>query len=117
MRSKLLFVLATAMLGGCQATQTRDNATPSTAPSSSRITFAGGDGSTIEKAVVIVGANEMTGVSAEYDWIERHYPGYTRKNQAVASENGKMFDLLEIEVSGKKKTLYFDITGFFGKMK
>ena len=80
------------------------------------VSYAGGDGSSIEKAVVIKGATEETGVRAEYAYIEKHYPGYKRGGQSLQSVKGRSYDAIDITTSdGKKKTVYFDITQFFGK--
>jgi hypothetical protein len=80
------------------------------------ISYAGGDGSSIEKAVIIKGATEMTGVHAEYDYIEKHYPGYRRGEQSLQNSKGRAFDVIEFTTAdGKRKTLYFDITAFFGR--
>jgi hypothetical protein len=46
----------------------------SQAPDLSKITFAGGDGKTIEAAVVIKNAqNERNGVAAEYEYIAKKH--------------------------------------------
>ncbi len=80
------------------------------------ITYAGGDGSSIEKAVVINGATEETGVHAEYEYLARQHPGYKRGGQSLQSHNGKAYDVLEFTTAdGKKSTIYFDISAFFGK--
>lgn len=85
-----------------------------TAPA--HITFAGGDGSTVEKAVIIKGATEMTGVHAEYEWLAKHFPGAKPGEQALISNQGRSYDLLHFKTpDGKSHEAYFDITDFFGK--
>jgi hypothetical protein len=80
------------------------------------ISYAGGDGSSFEKAVLIKGATEETGVHAEYEYLQKHYPGYRRGGQSLQSSKGRSFDVLELTTAdGKKMTIYFDITEFFGK--
>ncbi len=81
------------------------------------ISYAGGDGSSIEKAVIIKGAKEeMSGVHAEYEWLAKHFPGYQRKQQELISQKGHSYDLLHfVAADGKEHDVYFDITGFFGK--
>jgi len=80
------------------------------------ITFAGGDGSTLDKAVVIKGATAATGVHAEYEWLTKHFPGYKMKEQALTSRNGRSYDVLHFTTpDGKAHEVYFDITDFFGK--
>jgi hypothetical protein len=86
------------------------------------ISFSGGNGSSMEHAVVINNAKgSMDGVSAEYYYIEqvegRRGDKWAMVSQALLSENGKSYDLINITIieTGKKKSYYFDITGFFGK--
>jgi hypothetical protein len=80
------------------------------------ISYSGGDGSTLEKAIIIKGATEETGVHAEYNYLQKHYPGYKRSGQSVQNSKGRTFDVLEFTTAdGTKKTIYFDITAFFGK--
>ena len=74
------------------------------------------DGSGVEKAVVIRAKDEAAGVTAEYKWLQNRYPGYTSKQQALASIKGKSYDVLTIETAdGVEKTVYFDISNYFGK--
>lgn len=81
-----------------------------------KVTYTGGDGSSFEKAVVIHGANELTGVDAEYDYLAKRYPGYHRGKQSLSSHGKRRYDILEFTTTGgKKMTTYFDITEFFGK--
>jgi hypothetical protein len=80
------------------------------------ITFAGGDGSSIEKAIIVKGATEETGVHAEYEYLQKKFPGYKRGMQALQNVKGRAYDMLEFTTAdGKKRTIYFDITEFFGK--
>lgn len=80
------------------------------------ISYSGGDGSSFDKAIIIKGATEETGVHAEYDYIQKHYPGYKRGAQSLQNLKGRAFDVLYFTTAdGKKKTIYFDITAFFGK--
>jgi len=81
-----------------------------------KVSYTGGDGSSFEKAVVIHGANELTGVDAEYDYLAQHYPGYHRGKQSLSFHGKRHFDVLEFTTAGgKKRTIHFDITEFFGK--
>ncbi len=81
------------------------------------IVYEGGDGSSIEKAVIIKNAkNTMEGVRAESDWIAKVHPGWKKGNQALISHNGRHYDRIQYTTpSGETKTIYFDITEFFGK--
>ena len=79
--------------------------------------FSGGDGSSIQQAVVITGATgEKTGIRAEYIWLHEHYPGYRLRLQRLRNEEMKAYDEMRIITSdGKSRTIFFDITSFFGK--
>ena len=83
----------------------------------SGLRYEGGDGSSMEKAVVIKGAKDTSaGVRAEYDWVAKKFPGYQRKQQSLQANGGKRYDVLTIVTKqGKEVDVYFDITEFFGK--
>ena len=86
----------------------------------SSICFSGGDGGSIEHAVVILGAKgEQDGVAAEYKYLEMLYgprgAGYTVSSQSLLEQNGKSYDRLDIEVKGKPLGVFFDISDYFGK--
>lgn len=67
------------------------------------------DGSSPEQAIVV------NSVSEEYDWLQDHYPGYKFHQQALLQIDGKPYDALTFKYKGKKQTIYFDISSFFGK--
>lgn len=82
----------------------------------SKISYGGGDGSSFEKAVVIKGATEETGVKAEYAYLREHFSGYTMGKQSLVNHEKRVYDVLDITTKdGAAKSVYFDITGFFGK--
>jgi hypothetical protein len=59
---------------------------------------------------------EMSGVHAGYVYIGEHYPGWDARDQAVLEQDGRMYDRINIVgPRGEKKTVYFDITDWFGK--
>lgn len=81
-----------------------------------KITFEGGDGSSMEKAIIILGAKDSgEGVPAESAYIKKHFRGYEKKMQGLLSKDGKYYDQITLEKGNKKIVLYFDITDFFGK--
>lgn len=82
-----------------------------------KITFEGGDGSSFEEAVVIKGAKDtMEGIEAESKWIEKKHRGWEKGDQALVSKNGKHYDRIEYSTpKDGKKTIFFDITDFYGK--
>jgi len=83
------------------------------------VTYSGGDGSSMEHAVVITGATgEAEGVRSEYVWLSKQYPGYKRGVQSVMEKNERSFDRIEIQAAnGQPVVVYFDITSFYGKLE
>lgn len=82
----------------------------------SKIKYEGGDGSSMEKAIIIKGAVSSTdGVAAEYDYIKKKYKNYDTKMQGLQKKDGKRYDVITFATKDGNVTLYFDITDFFGK--
>lgn len=87
---------------------------------SGKIRFEGGDGSSVNGAVRIVGAaNGNEAVAAEYYFISRRHgvQGTDWKSAGQRSFNdnkGRKFDAVVVQVSGHytPDTYYFDITEF-----
>ena len=81
------------------------------------LVFEGGDGSSMEQAVLIRHAKtEEEGVDAEAKWIRKIHPGWRKGNQALLGDKGKHYDRIEYTTpDGKTETIFFDITEFFGK--
>jgi hypothetical protein len=81
------------------------------------ITFRGGDGSSIETAVVIGGArNENEGIVSQLYWAAMRHPDWRKNGQALLRKDGRAFDRIEYSAKDGPHRLYFDITGFFGKL-
>ncbi len=82
--------------------------------------YSGGDGQTPETAVVINFTTSAQGVHAEYQYLEQHF-GRQDKDWKVEmrynkTRENKTFEWFVISFpSGEKRTVYFDITAFFGK--
>jgi hypothetical protein len=75
--------------------------------------FGGGgeerDGSSPEKAIIV------NSIQEEYDWMLRHCKGFQPGNQALQDIDGKPYDVLTWRNSqGEERTVYFDISRFFG---
>ena len=113
----VLLLVAAMTVTMVQAGETLDPAQPALPKSLRHISFAGGDGSSCEQAVVIKkAANQFEGVSAEKAWIAWKYPGAKSKGQAVSGGKNKTFESFELQTAaGESKTVCFDITGFFGQ--
>ena len=78
------------------------------------VRYSGGDGLTLKKAVVVLGASSVSeGMAAEQEWIRIHYP------DAVVESKGRVvgpphYDVITLKLPGGPRVdLHFDITGFF----
>ena len=77
--------------------------------------------STQDDFVKIHATSSISGISAEYAWIRYKYPGFSRVRQSLIDIkiNGRIFkcDLLLIknDTTGELKSIYFEISDFFGK--
>lgn len=83
--------------------------------------FAGGDGSSTDKAVIINATTSSVGINAEYTWIESQY-GALDKDWTIemrmhgASDNGKPYETFNIKLAdGTPKTIVFDVSFFYGR--
>ncbi len=82
------------------------------------IRFIGGDGSSKERATKIMGAKgESDGVAAEYQYLDLALGkgNWKIEGQALLRVDGARVDELDITTSEGKKSVYFDITDYFGK--
>jgi hypothetical protein len=58
--------------------------------------------------------SHMEGVAAEYAWLRRNLPGWTRDGQALMpGPRGRTFDVLFLVKGKQKKTVCFEITDFW----
>jgi hypothetical protein len=74
------------------------------------------DGSSFENAIIIPEKSESKGVDAEYQWLRTNYPGYKSTGQSLNEHKGKNYDIIKIKTAdGLEKSIYFDISNFFGK--
>jgi hypothetical protein len=61
--------------------------------------------------------NTFNGIAAEHAYTRKHYPGWRWKTQSLAGHGGRHYDVIEmIGPNGETKTIYFDITDWFGKL-
>jgi hypothetical protein len=68
------------------------------------------DGSTPEKAIVVGSVGE------EYQWMQRHCPGFQPNMQALQMIDDKPYDVLTWRNDrGEERTVYFDISRFYGQ--
>ena len=58
------------------------------------VSYSGGDGSSVAKAVVIKAPHEEFGVKAEYTFIQIHYGRYETVSQGVSHEKKRTYDII-----------------------
>lgn len=84
-------------------------------------TWSDHSGESLEDAVIILNApNEPAGVQAEYRWLEAHYghrgTDWELRMQALLMPQGRPYDRLDVQLSdGRCVSVFFDISGFFGR--
>ncbi len=117
----LLFILITASLSPCIAENAKLIATAEKEQKLPKkignVSFEGGNGATIETAIIITGAkNTQEGIEAEAKWVKKVHRTWVKKEQALLMANGKHYDKIQYSTpAGETKSLYFDISSFFGK--
>ena len=79
------------------------------------VKVSGGNGSSFETAIIISDCNNSEGVEQEYIEVQKRFGNYKVIKQKLLSNEGKTYDLLELDINSEKVELYFDITAFFGK--
>ena len=81
------------------------------------IIYEGGDGSSMEEAVIIKGAGDsLEGIRAEIIWILSNHPDWEKKYQALCNQDYKFYDRISyITPTDEVEMIYFDITDFVSK--
>jgi hypothetical protein len=85
------------------------------------ITFEGGPGDTMERAVIIRGVSDHAlGVEAEYRYLAQLFgrPGrdWEPIGQELVESGDRYYDEMHVRLSdGTRRSVFFDITEFFGK--
>ena len=85
------------------------------------ITFIDNSGESTENSIKILHAKgEDDGIASEYYYLQSRYGrpkvDWNLNSQSTVAANGRAYDKMDIQLSdGMRKTIYFDITGFFGK--
>jgi len=77
-----------------------------------------GEGTSIEKPIVIIGApDHMTGVALEYGILRGLYPNAKVMKQQLLRQGGRSYDLMVLKSEeGRELRIFFDITDFLGKL-
>jgi len=91
-------------------------------PDLSKIEISANEGNTIENAIIIKNAkNTNEGVAAEYAYVTQLYGSRGLDWNLVYQEGltveNRTYDklVIRIESSGEEKSIFFDITSFYGK--
>ncbi|MFX1273433.1 MAG: hypothetical protein ACFFBP_21395 [Promethearchaeota archaeon] len=80
------------------------------------VRISGGDGSSIDKAIVISDCDHMEGIDQEYREIRRKFGFYKLIEQSLLDVKGRKYDRLILEIDGPQTIeIYFDISEIFGK--
>jgi hypothetical protein len=80
------------------------------------IRFEGGNGSTMETAVVIKGArNSREAIRAEGVWIMKTHNEWRKDRQSLVRAGPRSYDRIEYDTPTARQVIYFDITDAFGK--
>jgi hypothetical protein len=68
------------------------------------------DGSSAENAI------KVGSIAEEYAWMQRHCPGFEPGMQSLQEIGGKPYDVLTWRnPNGEQRTVYFDISRFYGR--
>lgn len=80
--------------------------------------YTGGDGLSVDQAVIIHAPDEKTGVDMEHEYLRKHFPGFKLKSQSMYIQSGKhgLFDRIEFRIANRDHTIYFEISSYFGKL-
>jgi hypothetical protein len=58
----------------------------------------------------------VASIAAEYQWVKANCPGFRPGGQSLIQVNGKPYDRLTLkDADGRERTVYFDISSFFGR--
>jgi len=120
--SLLLGLILFSSCGTMQTSTTSMTNDYNQTPDLSRVTYEGGNGTSIETAIIIKNAgNERNGIAAEYAYISKiHGQKFTTWKPNGSSTNfmnGKKIDIINITTlpRNEQKMYYFDISDFYGK--
>ena len=88
---------------------------------SNNVIIRGGDGSSFEKAKIVIAKNSRDGIASEYEYLGRKYGEMQQDwiliKQSLHHNKDKPFDVLRIKLikENKEMDVYFEISSFFGK--
>lgn len=77
--------------------------------------YTTGIGTSILNPVIVDEKSAAAGIRAEHLWTKDKYPGYTWDRQVLYSIRGRYYDIITLQKNKDVKTVYFDITSFYGR--
>jgi hypothetical protein len=113
----LLVLAACATAPQAPSSQTGEPPAPAqTRPHSPGVVSIASRGLTCNSAIPLEAAGEGEGLKRENAWIAENYPGSKKVKQALLLCNGKHADQIDIlTADGQQRSIYFDISTWFGK--
>jgi hypothetical protein len=86
-------------------------------PNGNRVHFTGGDGSSLNTAIVIHASKQDNGVPSESVYIWARYPGSRETRQDITHHEGKVYSVRTfLDADAKEHVLYFDESEYYGKL-
>jgi hypothetical protein len=82
-----------------------------TPPSIDPQRYSGGDGHSLQEAVIVLSHSHPEAVAAEFDWVKFYHQGAKVTGQTFAApQGGHRYDVMTLEGGGPKRELWFDVT-------
>ena len=80
------------------------------------VKIEGSDGSSFEKAIIILDCNDIEGVKQEYIELKKRFGNYKFISQTLMEHKDKLYDKLKVKLDSTEEIdVFFDITDFYGK--
>ena len=113
--SVILFVFTACQKTSSTSLKTAHGKNLKTGKTVFHYSFEGGNGQSMEKAVIIKGVRDVSVVmEAEEKWIEDHYFNSAIEDQNLVFFEDRVYDEISIiTIDGKKRTIFFEITEYW----
>lgn len=127
MKKYVYIFLFSVFLASCVTTQNvgfaqKERDYWNTPPDLTKVIYAGGNGKSVENAIVIKDAEkERNGIAAEYDYISKKHGvkfiDWKPVGTSTFDDKSRKYDAIHIQTipQNERITFYFDITEFYGK--
>lgn len=117
-RIKLLLLV---LLAGCASLSPAPDPYDAVAAAiaSGEISFAGGDGSSYDEAIVVRGAQGSgEGIAAEYLYLVQELgplgTTWQRLKQTLINHDGQLYDVIRVRLADGERDYFFDASGYYG---